>query len=660
MAQSTIKLGKLSSIGVTEPWQVPLVIPVRYKDFSQISSDFSPHQLCIGQSVVLKGFLKFEPAVKWGERSKTPRTQFVIEGRDGFTVGFVIFGDTRKVVEDLINNPRELYVYGIIFAHNNNVQLKDPEIISPSFVGKVVGEYQGKANKISPKKSQEIILKLLPQTLALAAEQIQRKIQTLNIDNRLVREAIDCPQWTLNEVLRQLHYPDSMHTAQIAQGVMERIEGLCLVAELRTAGERKCNLTVNRLPIVGGDVMPLIKRFHFDATSEQCEAIKRVIEVLKGTNPYRFLLLGDVGVGKSFVMIVSAAYVAASGERVVMLFPNQALANQMYKDFVELFPEANSLLVTSGTDKKIDLLKVSVLIGTTALLHRDIGPISLMITDEEQKLSVGMKEQLASKTTHQLIASATPIPRTTVLAQHGNVEVLRLTKCHVAKTISTTLRGIEDAFEMTEEAKAVIINGGKLLIVCPKRVTEDLGDEGELPSAEKIGAKWERLFPGLVRIAHSGLSPEQNEIAISDVKIGIAKVLVSTSVVEVGMNIPDLWMVIIVDAARFGLTTLHQIRGRLIRNGENHGQGYCVLYCPKPIKDKTRERLQVLVNESDGYEIAKQDMVMRGIGDVSQKGTSQHGAANAMCIGKKVDISVVESVLELFDEYEKRSKRYVA
>jgi ATP-dependent DNA helicase RecG len=355
-------------------------------------------------------------------------------------------------------------------------------------------------------------------------------------------------------------------------------------------------------------------------------------------------------------MMCAASYVASSRERAVMLFPNQSLAIQMFADFKEAFPAISSQLVITDTDTKLDLRSFNVLIGTTALLHRDVGDFALCITDEEQKLSVNMKEQLVGKDAHMLIASATPIPRTTALAQHGGVEILKLTKCHAKKEFVTTISCAGDERVMTDNAKSVIAAGGKVLIVCPKRVTEDADNKDELPSAETIGNKWKKLLPGLVRIAHSGLKNSENEQSINDVKTGEAKMLVATSVVEVGLNIPNLWMVIVVDAKRFGLSVIHQIRGRLIRQGENNGVGYCVLYCPGPIKEKTRDRLTVLVNVQDGYEIAREDMFLRGLGDISDRGKSQHGSADAMCIGKEVSLVIIEEILGLFEEESNNQK----
>lgn len=645
-----IKLGRLTFLGVEEPWQVPLLMPNSYKDMSLIFTSFAQHQFCLGQPVVVKGKVINEPETTWNK--KAPKTQFILMDNDGNTISFTMFGDTRNIVKSIIENP-EIYVFGCIDTFNNKMQLRDAEIVSESIIGNIVGVYPGKAKKISPTTSQKKVLELLDDTVDMAEQKIKEKIATLGIPNRLVRRAINCPQWTLSEVLKQIHRPSSLYDAEVAQGVMERIEALCLVSALQNAGEKKCAKNVIRKKLKNLPLNPFLTPYEFTLTKEQIKSIESVKSALLGENPYRFLLLGDVGTGKSAIMMSSSAYVASAGERAVMLFPNQSLAMQMYRDFVKAFPTVKCQLVTGDTKENIDLTQFDVLIGTTALLFREVGEFSLCITDEEQKLSVGMKEQLAGRKAHQLIASATPIPRTTSLAQHGGVEILRLTKCHVKKDFVTSFAFADDAKQMTEDAKAIIAAGGKVLVVCPKRTTDDEDDEDELPSAETIGANWNKIIPGLVRVSHSGLKTEENEQAIDDVKTGKARMLVATSVVEVGINIPDLWMVIIVDAKRFGLTTLHQIRGRLIRNGENNGVGYCVLYCPGHIKAKTKDRLTVLVNEQDGFEIAKEDLMLRGIGDVTQRGKTQHGNADAMCIGKEVDVRIVEEILGLFEDYQK-------
>ena len=645
-----IKLGRLKSLGVESPWQVPLIIPNAYKDMSQIYNGFAPSQFYSGQTVVLKGTLVNQPEATWAKGSKVPKTQFIIKGIDGHTVSFVLFGDTRSICEALSKNPTPIYVFGSVDSYNGKMQIRDAEIVDDTLIGKIIGVYPGKAKSITPSTTHQKVKELLSQTIPLAEKSIKSKLAALGISNALLRRALNCPQWTLSEILIKIHYPESLFEAQQAQDVMERIEGLCIVSSLQNAGEKRCLYDVTRSPIKSLDIEPFLNAYKFNLTLEQISAFKKIVQALSGKHPYRFLLLGDVGSGKSAVMMSAASYVASSSERAVMLFPNQSLAIQMFADFEEAFPAISSQLVITDTDTKLDLRSFNVLIGTTALLHRDVGEFALCITDEEQKLSVNMKEQLVGKDAHMLIASATPIPRTTALAQHGGVEILKLTKCHAKKEFVTTISCAGDERAMTENAKSVIAAGGKVLIVCPKRVTEDADNKDELPSAETIGNKWKKLLPGLVRVAHSGLKNSENEQSINDVKTGEAKMLVATSVVEVGLNIPNLWMVIVVDAKRFGLSVIHQIRGRLIRQGENNGVGYCVLYCPGPIKEKTRERLNVLVNVQDGYEIAREDMFLRGLGDISDRGKSQHGSADAMCIGKEVSLVIIEEILGLFEE----------
>jgi ATP-dependent DNA helicase RecG len=287
------------------------------------------------------------------------------------------------------------------------------------------------------------------------------------------------------------------------------------------------------------------------------------------------------------------------------------------------------------------------LIGTSALLHRELGDkgFDYVVVDEEQKLSVDFKFKLMKPTSHQLIASATPIPRTTALAEHGGVEILRLKQCHVKKNIITKIIEKKENKALMNDVMGIVKRGGKVLVVCPKR-EDDEQSSSELISADDVAKKFENFAPGLVRLSHGGMSSEDNQQALEDVKNGVARILISTTVVEVGINIPDLWCVVVVHPERMGLSTLHQIRGRVIRKGENNHVGYCYLYCPTDISEKSRERLIIMENERDGFEIAKQDMLMRGIGDVSTKGKSQHGASDALCIGKKVDVAIIEEVLQ--------------
>ncbi|MBW8191295.1 DEAD/DEAH box helicase [Neiella marina] len=639
--QDPIKLGRLTSLGVKHSWQIPLLIPSSYRDYRQTYNSLNPQQFYIGQQVVVCGQLDGSITTRF--KNKRPSSSGRLRDADGHTIGFTLFGDCRTLVSELEAMADRIYFSGQISWFNNRLYLDGAHPVDSADIGTVVPVYPGKAKVITPSKVKQTVDENLLKTLPMAKKKIAETLSLVVTDGSKVRQMIQCPKWTLEDLLLELHRPKSMESALVAQSVIERIEALHVIGILKGASSTGSSQSAKRNLLNAGSILPFTQSFGFEPTKEQSACIQRLAIAMRGYQPQNFLLLGDVGTGKSCVMLAAVAYCASAGGRAVVMLPNQSLALQIHADFHEWYPDISCQLVTGQTDAAMPLIDVPVLIGTTAMLHRNVGVFDLVVCDEEQKLSVGQKQQLVSDTSHQITASATPIPRTTALAQHGGVEVLRLTQCHVAKHIYTRIVEKSQAQAMMSDALQTIEAGGKVLVVCPKR---EAGTDDSLPSAEQIAAKWEPFAPGRVRCAHAGKSSNENEAALTDMKSGDADVLVSTSVVEVGITIPELVRVIIVHAERFGLTTLHQIRGRVARHG---GNGYCDLYCPKPVKEESLQRLKVLEECSSGFEIAKRDLYLRGFGDVGASGKSQHGAADGLCVGKNVDVKLVEEFLEELD-----------
>lgn len=359
------------------------------------------------------------------------------------------------------------------------------------------------------------------------------------------------------------------------------------------------------------------------------------------------MLLGDVGTGKSVCYYLPVAFVATSGCRAAIMLPNTNLANQIYSDFNSYYPELAPLLVTGSSQWSTDdLKKASVLIGTTALLFRDIGPIELLVIDEQQKLSNEQCNLLCNPDTHRISVSATPIPRTTALATYGAVKVEKITHCHAKKIIHTRILYAQDYQRLVSEILWTIHTAGKqALIVCSRKSDEQQADsQGHYQTVERVYEQFNAILPGLVACAHGGLSQEENQAALDSIKSGKMKLLVSTTVIEIGVTLPSLAYVAVFDAQQFGLNQLHQIRGRLVRHG---GEGFLALYLPMPIKKpQSIRRLQLLTQTTDGHYIAKMDLAMRGCGDIVN-GKTQHGSYQGLVRNVDVDIDDLENTLAL-------------
>ena len=310
------------------------------------------------------------------------------------------------------------------------------------------------------------------------------------------------------------------------------------------------------------------------------------------------------------------------------MLPSEPVAKQVLMELRELIPFTASALVT-GDSKEADFAKYNLLVGTTALLHRKLGGhIDLSIIDEQHKSSVSQREVLATPQTHTLEVSATPMPRSMALATYGAVEVLTLKHAHTPKEITTRIVRIDQADWLFNEVKDTVRRGAKVLIVCPRRSDLNAKDKTTF-SAETIANAMHSHFPGRVRMVHSEQTAQESEASLTDIKEGRAAILVATTRVEVGITIPELRHVILYGAERFGLTTSHQIRGRLARIAPRDGGvnwGKCDLFLPNDkVNDKTLQRLQILVDSNDGFEISEKDMLLRGVGDIEASKDRQHG-----------------------------------
>ena len=635
MAKVT-KLGRLKNLGITEHWEVPLCCPVEYRDFTQYFESFDRRFLLPGYRGVFKGYLKKIPEVKW--KNKKPRTQIVIhDGQE--SIMFSIFGDTRQLLGEIeVDDP--IAVQGVIVREGTSLFLNNAEFVPLEALNTIMPIYKGVAGKIKPDNVRILISKHLNEGIEQAADKL-RSILLEHIPPAKVREFVNCPSKTLEGVLRDLHQPKSMNDAHVALDVMTRISHLVAASEL--IKRSKGSDTINVDPLIGVDPRDLTKNIPFKPTDEQ---VMLAVDDIYHGRLLNSLLVGDVGTGKTVVYGLIGAYIASAGGRVGIMLPNQNLARQIYEELTEYFGEFGVGLVTGSA--KEDVRKNAIVVGTTALLFRDVGAFNLVVCDEQQKMAISQREQLRHEQTHLLEVSATPIPRTMAFALYGAVKLLQLKQCHAKKTIHTKMFTKEERLNLMQGVRDTIGRGQKVLIVCARCEADEDNPDDPLISAELMFKGMANLFPNQVVISHSKMSDEENKSAIDRIKNGDAQILVSTTVVEVGMTIPELERVIIVNSERFGLQQLHQLRGRVVRKG---GTGYCDLYLPNPVKNPdTIDRMMVMEECSDGFEIAKHDMEIRGTGDVGAIGSSQHGEYSTIIKGIKGSLRDIEATMELVEQ----------
>ncbi len=643
------KLGRLKCLGISDFWQAALYCPFEYKDYTQVFEVFDSRFLLQDGHGVFSGRIKYPPETSW--KNGKPRTKFVIhDGNE--TIMFTLFGDTRELVK--ANPPGErLVVEGIINKDGGRIYLNNASVVDKELIGTIAPIYKGIAGKVRPDNVRKLIAEHLDDAVDEATNKL-RELLNKHIPPQHVRSFVGCKDKTLKEVLLCLHKPKTLTDGYQALEVVTRI------AHLSAADGLLNRAAINRSeavrPLVGMDPTELAKGIPFKLTDEQFEQVMVAVSDMYHGIKSSFLLTGDVGTGKTAVYGLVSAYVASAGERVAIMLPNQNLAVQVYEELNEYFGGLGVGLMTGS--HKCDIQHKRIIVGTTALLFQDIGRMGLVVCDEQQKMAIGQREKLLSENTHLLEVSATPIPRTMAFALYGAVKLLQLRHCHVEKHIETKVYFKEDRLVLMEGVRKTISEGNKVLIVCARCESDEDNPDANIISAEEMYEGMCKHFPGEVVIAHSKMDQQESKASIAKIKQDKASILVSTTVAEVGLTIPRLTRTIIVNAERYGLTSLHQLRGRTSRQG---GRGDCCLYLPNPkISDSTMERMKVMVDCRDGFEIARRDMALRGVGDIGKDGDAQHGEYTTLIKGIKGSLADIESIIEEIESlkeqaYEKAS-----
>lgn len=394
-------------------------------------------------------------------------------------------------------------------------------------------------------------------------------------------------------------------------------------------------------------VYEFINDLPFELTKDQTKAYEDILNDL--TSPARMnrLLLGDVGSGKTIVCVIAIFYNFLSGYQSALLAPTEILATQHFYNINKLFKKYNLRveLLKGGMRKKekeliINDLKsgeIDLLIGTHALLEEDVefNNLGLVITDEQHRFGVNQRSVFQNKGTMAdvLYMSATPIPRTYALTIYGDMDIsLIKTKPKGRLPIKTSLvknKDIKDVlYMMLDEIK----EGHQIYIVSPYIES----DEDELKDVKKLKQNIDTAFNNKIpsEILHGRLKPAEKEKVMDNFKNGLTKILISTTVIEVGVDVSNATMMVIFNAERFGLATLHQLRGRI---GRNALESKCVL-----VSDKPSKRLEVLTESDDGFYISEMDFKLRGEGDLF--GTRQSGDMTFKIANLSTDIKLVSTV----------------
>jgi ATP-dependent DNA helicase RecG len=368
-------------------------------------------------------------------------------------------------------------------------------------------------------------------------------------------------------------------------------------------------------------------------TGAQTRAIAEIAEDLASDKRMNRLLQGDVGSGKTLVAFMSLLVAVEAGGQGVMMAPTEILARQHFDGLVPLAQDAGIRLdILTGRDKggdRIAKLKaladghIDILVGTHAVFQKDVAfrDLRLAVIDEQHRFGVAQRMELGAKGRHAdvLVMTATPIPRSLSLAQYGDMDVSVLgEKPPGRQPVKTALISAGRYDEVVGHLREAIADGRQAYWVCP------LVDESELvdltAAEERFKTLRTALGDGTVGLVHGQMPAQQKDAAMNAFIAGKTKVLVATTVIEVGVNIPNASIMVIERAEIFGLAQLHQLRGRV---GRGEAESTCLLLYNPPLSEGAERRLQILRETEDGFRIAEEDLAMRGAGDLI--GTAQSG-----------------------------------
>jgi ATP-dependent DNA helicase RecG len=368
--------------------------------------------------------------------------------------------------------------------------------------------------------------------------------------------------------------------------------------------------------------------FGFELTAAQQRVSREIFADLAQPKPMRRLLQGDVGCGKTAVAMLSAAQCVAAGAQVAFMAPTEILAEQHFRSLAPLAQAlgVRAALVLGGeraahrrkTRKALEEGRIDLAVGTHALLSEGVrfARLRLVIIDEQHRFGVGQRLRLVDKTErtlapHLLVMTATPIPRTLALALHGDLEASVIDELPAGR-IAPVTRAY--AFEERERAltqlERALAAGGQAYVVCP---SIEESEETGFSAVQTTHAELAQRFVSYgVELLHGRLRPEDKQSAMERFSSGQAKVLVSTTIIEVGVDVPRANVIMIENAERFGLAQLHQLRGRVGRGGQRSA---CLLV-HQAASEESRARLAALCDTSDGFRIAEQDLQLRGPGEL--------------------------------------------
>lgn len=431
---------------------------------------------------------------------------------------------------------------------------------------------------------------------------------------------------SLDLAIREIHFPKSKESLEKAIIRLKYQELFTYSLKLLMIKYNNKNNKVGLSFPWREELSSLKEKLPFKLTEAQNRVIRDILRDQKSISPMNRLLQGDVGSGKTIVALIAIYNVYTNGYKSAFMVPTEILANQHYEEAKKLFKDFNvniELLTGSTKAKEKERIKLRIkeeepviIIGTHALIQDDVdfNKLGLIVTDEQHRFGVEQRSKLINKgiSSDVLVMTATPIPRTLALYIYSDLDVSQITELPPGRIkIDTRFYGEKSKSEAYKIALSEIKKGRQVYIVCP------LIDEDEKEQLNSVESVYTRLKDGIfkdipISILHGKMKAVEKDTIINKFKDNEIKVIISTTVIEVGVNVPNASVMIIENAERFGLAQLHQLRGRV---GRGEYASYCLLI-GNAKSNVTKKRMEIMQNSTDGFFIAEQDLKLRGSGEI--------------------------------------------
>ncbi len=536
----------------------------------------------------------------------------------------VFFNSYEGYIKKILPLGKEITVSGKIGHFRNKYQLTNPKYISEdsSVIKKVHNTYSltdGISEKIYNKIINQIITKL-PNLKEWHSKQILNKFGNIS--------------W--NKAINELHksenigkYKDNFYQRLAFDEIFSTfLVNSEIRKKIRKVKKKSKNVNIE-------NQNSLVNKLQFTLTKDQDKALQEINKDLNSTNKMFRLLQGDVGSGKTIVSLIAALNTISSGFQVAFMAPTEILAKQHYNLAKKIFPETKHIEIISGKSeykekkeilKNLENNKVDIIFGTHAIFQKKVSfnKLGLIIIDEQHKFGVNQRKKLSDKggpDCDVLLMTATPIPRTLTMTIYGDMDISIIKEKpknrKPIKTYSKLESKIDDILKFINKE---INQGNQIFWVCP------LIEESKKLDHTSAIKKFEFLkknYPNQVRLLHGKTDADEKEKILNDFLKNKFQILVSTTIIEVGIDFPNANVIIIENANKFGLSQLHQLRGRV---GRGNKDSSCILMFKNNLSDNAKKRINILKETNDGFIISEEDMKIRGFGDVL--GFKQSGIKN--------------------------------